>query len=455
MMHADLIAEVLVVGGGLAGVAAAVAAARDGARTVLVEGSHSLGGTATAGVNCSFMGMDVDLMGGLNEEIVSLLRAREGIIYGVHSPFSVESLKQVCFELCDHPNLSLVLGAAADDVMLTDGAVSGVTFRTKRGVDLVTARTVVDATGDGDVAAASGAEFELGDPATGDIQPVSLLFRMGNVDDRALVDYVRRNPDQFYTEDMLFICDDTTDPPLLIANGFFDWVRQQRSHGLSIGRDALGIIKTPNPGEVLVNSTRSSHVNALNVHELTRAAIDLRQQMATLVRCLQEGMPGFGDSYLIDSGGTLGVRETRRFRGVYQLTADDVQHSRVFDDCIARNFFPIDIHGPSSNPGGYTWIPPEGQGWYTIPFRCLVPERVDGLLLAGRCISVSHTAFGSTRSMPCCIATGQAAGVAASLSARHRSRARDVDVEQLQAHLTQQRVRLGSDIHSHASPTTG
>lgn len=434
--------DVLVAGAGLAGVAAAIGAARQGAEVVLVEASTTLGGTATAGLNCSFQGVDVEMMGGVGREIIERLIDRSGAIHGVYTPFSVETLKDICFEMLEEVGVKLRFGMFADEALMADSQVNGVVFRSKSRRELVRAQAVVDTTGDGDVAFMAGAPFEDGDPQTGERQPVTLLFRMGNVEIDEVLDYIEATPGQFYKEELLFVCDRTRNPPLVIANGFFDWVRDQKAKGLYLGREAIAIINTPNPREVLINATRTAEIDGLDPEALTRAMIDTRKQVRSLVERLVADMPGFRESYVVDTASLLGIRETRRILGEYQLTEDDVAEGREFEDGIARNFFPIDIHGPRSNPGGYTWIVPRGNGTYTIPVRCLIPRKVDGLVVGGRCISTTHVAFGSTRSMPCCIATGQAAGVTAAISADKGRPARTLDHRQIQQALQAQGVNL-------------
>jgi len=382
------------------------------------------------------------MMGGIGREIIERLVERSGAIHGVYTPFSVETLKDICFDMLDEAGVKLRFGMFADEALMDGDQVNGVVFRSKSRRELVRAQAVVDTTGDGDVAFMAGAPFEDGDPLTGERQPVTLLFRMGNVEIDEVLDYVEATPDQFYKENLLFVCDRTRNPPLMIANGFFDWVREQKAKGLYLGREAIAIINTPNPREVLINATRTAEIDGLDPEALTRAMIDTRKQVRSLVERLVEDMPGFKASYVIDTASLLGIRETRRILGEYQLTEDDVADGREFADGIARNFFPIDIHGPRSNPGGYTWIVPAGNGTYTIPVRCLIPRKIDGLVVGGRCISATHVAFGSTRSMPCCIATGQAAGVTAALSVEKKSPARALDHRHVQQALRAQGVNL-------------
>ena len=402
--------DVIVCGAGVAGISAAVAAGRAGASVLLIEKNCAIGGTATLGLNCSFEGVDTKLMGGIFSEMIEKLKERNAIIMGAYAPFSITDFQDVCLEMLYAADVTILF----DTVFEKFDEDGGLYLRTKNGTLLVKAHAYVDATGDGDLAVAAGADFEMGDPENQEIQPVSQLFRMGNVDIQRVLDYIAQK-DQFYKEKLLFVCDVSQDPPLLIGNGFFDWVEQQKKKGLRLGREAIAIIKTPNPGEVLINATRLSGINALDPIELSNAMREMTLQTRSLQKHLKETMPGFENAYVIDYAPMLGVRETRRIVGRYQLTQQDIEQGRRFPDAIASNFFPIDIHGPQSNPGGYAWILPGGDGVYDVPLRCIIPAKVDGVFVAGRCISSSHSAHGSTRTMPCCIATGQAAGICAAL----------------------------------------
>jgi hypothetical protein len=432
--------DVLVVGGGVAGIAAAIAAGRNGAQTVLVENLDTLGGTATVGVNCSFQGIDLEGMGGICAEIVKELTEQQAAILQAYTPFSIEIFKDIVFEMLEAAGVQLLFRMFAHDVLMDEDRIEGVFFRHKGGQDLIKAKVTIDATGDADIVSAARGECEVGDPKYGRTQPVSMLFRMGNVDIDAVIEQVRKNPDQFYKEKLLFMLDTSINPPLVLAHGWFNWVREQKKKGLYLQRDSLNIINLPEPGMVLINATRTCDINALNPYQASQAIVDERKQIKSLVKSLKEAMPGFKDAFIVDSASLLGVRESRRIVGSYQLTVDDIKECRDFTDKIARNFFPVDYHGPVDNPSGFEWIVPEG--YYSIPYRCLLPKRIDNLLVAGRCISVSPLALASVRSMPCCMATGQAAGTAAAKASKDKSKPRNLDVSSLQALLRNQGVHI-------------
>jgi hypothetical protein len=286
----------------------------------------------------------------------------------------------------------------------------------KSGLEALRAGIVIDTTGDGDVAARAGAPYGKGRTEDGLLQPVSLFFRVGNVDDGAVQAYMDEHPDD--------IC-------------FRDIVREAKEKGeFSHAKDWFTMFLLPRPGEWWANVSRVHGVDATDADQLTQAEIEGHRQVMYLVDFMRKRLPGFQNCYLLDTGTQIGVRETRRIMGEYVLTAEDVFGARRFEDAIARVSFPIDIHDPTGG-GGFFEGPRDGP-YYTIPYRCLVPLKVDNLLVAGRCISATHEAHGSLRVMPPCFATGQAAGTAAALALEMDTSPRKVDTVLLRESLAQQ-----------------
>jgi len=225
------------------------------------------------------------------------------------------------------------------------------------------------------------------------------------------------------------------------VHGLRDLIREATEAGvLELPREDVLFFGTPHAGEVSVNSTRVTGLLGTSVWDLTRAEWWSRQQMRQIVAFLRRYVPGFERAYAAQSGVQIGVRETRRIRGEYTLTAEDVLSARRFDDVIARGSYPIDIHNPEGRGTILKRLPP-GEA-YDIPLRCLLPQRVDRLVVAGRCISGTHEAHSSYRVMPVAMATGQAAGVCAALAARTGAAPRDVPACEVQREL----ARQGADI---------
>ena len=443
--------DVLVVGGGPAGIGAALGAADAGASVILVERYGFLGGNATAALVMPLMSFHTQRAAferadgaklfptdhGPGEPVVAgalagLLRrliATGGAITpspatGYVVPFDPELLKLAALELLDEAGVRLLFHAFASGVV-ADGRRRGVVFETKSGPIVIRAQTVVDCTGDGDIAAAAGARFEVGREMDGLVQPMTLMFRMVEFDRAGFETYVREHPDQWRG-----------------VHGLWDLIRRAADEGeLDLPREDILFFGTPHAREVSVNSTRVTGVLGTDVFDWSYAEWQSRAQLRQIVRFLQRRVPGFERAYCAQSGVHAGVRESRRIRGDYRLTADDVLSARQFDDVIARGSYPVDIHNPKGS-GTILKRLPDGAA-YDIPLRCLLPEGIDHLIVAGRCLSGSHEAHSSYRVMPIAMATGQAAGVCAALATQGEVAPRAVAARDVQAEL----LRQGADLH--------
>ncbi|MFD0585548.1 FAD-dependent oxidoreductase [Dactylosporangium darangshiense] len=342
---------------------------------------------------------------------------------GYTVPFDPELFKLVTYDMLSGCGVRLLLHAFASDLMPLPEGGSRCVFETKSGPVVLDADVVVDCTGDGDLAAAAGAPYEVGRPGDGLTQPITLMFRVGNVDRQGFLDYVHDHPDQWKG-----------------VHGLWDLIRQARDAGeLDLPREDILFFATPHHDEVSVNSTRIGGLG-ISVWDLTRAELATHRQLEQISRFLHDRVPGFAESYVIQSGVQVGVRETRRVLGDYQLTGEDVLSARSFDDVIARGAYPVDIHNPNG-PGTILRRLPQGSS-YDIPLRTLLPRDVDGLLVAGRCISGDHVAHSSYRIMPISVATGQAAGVCAALAARIGKAPREVPAAHVQRVLRAQGASL-------------
>ncbi|HEX2263995.1 MAG TPA: FAD-dependent oxidoreductase, partial [Pseudonocardiaceae bacterium] len=301
-------------------------------------------------------------------------------------------------------------------------------FETKSGPVVIDAQVVVDCTGDGDVAAASGAAFEVGRTEDGLVQPMTLMFRMVDFLQSRFADYVRVHPDQWRG-----------------VHGLWDLIQQATEAGdLELPREDLLFFATPHPHELSVNSTRVTRALGTSVWDLSRAEFVARRQLDQISRFLRDRVPGFENSYVAQSGVQVGVRETRRVLGDYQLTGNDILAAKKFPDAIARGAYPVDIHNPEGT-GTVLKRVPKGQA-YDIPLRCLLPRGVDRLIVAGRCISGTHVAHSSYRVMPIAMATGHAAGVCAALATRTDKLPRDVPAEEVQQELRAQGASLRAGV---------
>ena len=448
--------DVLVVGGGPAGLGAAIAAADAGASVVLAERYGFLGGNATAALVMPLMSFHTDMgrmqpaanaallptdhgpgkpvvdgvLGRLLERLVSAGGAiAPSLATGYVVPFDPEWFKLIALELLDEAGVQFLFHAFASGVLPGN---EGVIFETKSGPLVIRAKVIVDCTGDADVAVQAGAPCEVG-RADGLVQPMTLMFRVTEFRRAAFEAYVRENPKEWRG-----------------VHGLWALVRRATEAGeLDLPREDMLFFATPHDAEVSVNSTRVTRVLGADVWDLSYAEWCSRRQMRQIAAFLRRYVPGFEDSYVVQSGVQIGVRETRRVVGEYQLNADDVLSARKFDDAIARGAYPVDIHNPKGS-GTVLMRLPAGQA-YDIPLRCLLPKNTERLMVAGRCISGTHEAHSSYRVMPIVMATGQAAGVCAALAAKRASTPRNVPVEAVQRELLRQGASLRSELVAEAA----
>ncbi len=441
--------DVLIVGGGPAGLGAALGAATEGVNVILAERYGFLGGNATAGLVMPFMsyhtrssgegatgssdlfpidhGPGKPVIGGALSLLIKRLVQSGGAIppslqTGFVVPFDPEVFKCVALDLLDEAGVEFLFHSFASGV-IGRGHVEGVIFETKSGPIVIQPKVVVDCTGDGDVAAHAGAPFETGDRMQS-VQPMTLMFLIAGFDRKGFAAYVKEHPDQWDG-----------------VHGLWDLIRKASEAGkLELTREDILFFGTTHEQVLSVNSTRIVKVLGTDVWDLTYAEWKGRQQVRQIANFLIKYVPGFEKSYVSQSGTTMGVRETRRIVGQYQLTADDVLSGRQFEDGIARCPYPVDIHHPAG-PGTVLKPLPAGQA-YEIPLRCLLPLKVENLIVAGRCISGTHEALSSYRIMPVSMATGQAAGLCAALSVRKNRTPKSVPAQDVRIRLVQQNVEL-------------
>ena len=406
-------ADVVIAGSGPAGFAAAVNAARQGAKTVLIEALGNVGGIATSGMMSHFTGT---VKSRFYEELLHRMAERnEGAANGVRTiTIDPEQLKTLCLDMLEEAGVTLLLYTYASDVIMEDGVLRGIVAENKSGRFAITAHTVIDATGDGDLAARAGVPFTLGRETDSSMQPATIMFKVGGVDtDRAPF------PGTFET-----------------------LVETEKGELQALAREKLPhpaghllLYRTTLPGIVTCNMTNCTDINGLKAEDLTRGTEVCRSQLTPIVSFLREYVPGFEKCFLLSSAAMLGIRETRHFHGLYTLTMDDILEKKVFEDWVVRDAcFNFDVHnmtGAGLDVTGAQKHFPKGNS-YTIPYRCLLPVGTKGLLLAGRDISGTHMAHSDYRAMPICVAMGEAAGIAAALAAKEHTDVSEADVKKIQ-----------------------
>jgi hypothetical protein len=403
-------------------VAAGFAAARRGARTLILEQFNCLGGVATAGGHghiCLYSAWHSDerVVGGIPYEMARhTAELGYGVVDNSNADFEVEGLKIALERLAEACGCELLYHAFFVDVVMDGPRVDSVVVACKDGHLRIRAAQVIDCTGDGDVAARAGCAWEMGDEETGYCQPMTLMFTIGGVEYPRLQEFRRTfdGPDAWQLK-----------PVFREAQAAGD-MRPFQSQ-------VMGFWHTPTrPDQLGINFTHINHASCLTAADLTAATREGRRQVEESIAVFRKYIPGLERCYLISTPNTVGLRESRRVTGEYCLTREDVVAGRRFPDSIGWGSFFIDIHR-TDGPGmeGTCWWPEPGFK-YQIPYRILLPAGAANLQVAGRCASCTHEALGSLRVMPQCGVMGQAAGTAAALALAGGAAPREVEVGRLQ-----------------------
>jgi hypothetical protein len=433
--------NVAVVGGGPAGSAAAVSAARLGARVLLIEQQGFLGGLLTGAMVTPMLG------GHINEGFYSELTARLKKHGAIFEPAygegqNPEYLKLILEEMCVEANVELLYYTSCIGASVDDNVVTGVRIANKSGIQDIGDGVVIDCSGDGDVACLAGAQFQKGD-SSGTLMPVTIRFILGNVDIEKAVAFNRRYQKQFPTD---IPCANLTCPQIALS-AFETLIERAKENGEIHSEDwaYAGFAVPGRPGELVFNNPYVTGIDGTNAEDLTRAQVEGRKYVFEIADFFRKYVDGCQDSYVVSVAPMVGVRETRAIIGDYVITADDVLQGASFDDAIARNTYCIDLHSADGGRGdetesGINIQDPTKPGG--VPYRCLLPKGLENILVAGRCISGTRDANSALRVSANCMAFGQAAGVAAAMAVKGQITPRQIDVKELQKTLRAQGVAL-------------
>ena len=470
--------DVLVAGGGPAGFGAAIAAARNGARVILIEKAENLGGMFTGGLVMGFHGMRIhrnrhtvnvyqynnyyenQVIRGIPQEVNDRL-VEAGGAWGEKGRSTScvltdpEITKLVLEEFGREVGVDIWLQSLVTRPVVADGKITAILVENKSGQHLIKTKMVVDATGDADVAARSGAPYEVGGP-NGEFQPITLTFITGGVDLSKTIAYLKANPEEVQSGDIktweeLYL----KNLPLNII-AFYKLINQAYNNGdypMAEGaKNSLPFFAISSVfrwGQVVPDQTfqiadMAYNVNTTNGKEVSLAILNTRKQAMRLAKFMRKYVPGYENSYLLQTASQLGIRESRRIIGEYQLTQEDVGNGKDFEDSIARCGRAMNIHSFEGGKvgeihGGRKWLEIKDGKTYGIPYRCLLPKAgPDNLLVVGRAISVDRAALGSVRGQPPCMATGEAAGTAAALAIKTDTSMRTLNIESLRQQLLKQ-----------------
>ncbi len=427
--------DVAVLGGGPAGIAAAVGAARAGRRTLLIERYGFLGGMGTAAGVTNFCGLHANIFGEMHrvvQGIASDLLARIDRLGGLNAPhlilgkifaqaYDTAAYKIAADDLLAHHKVDLLFHALGAGVVMDGTHIRALMVETKAGRQAVRAGIFIDCSGDGDLAVWAGAPYEVGDNAGGMLYP-SMMFRLNGIDPAKAGDAWRTIPERMAQAE---------------AAGTHKFPRKS-----AIVRPQKSQI------EWRVNFTQVTRsdggaISGIDPDDMTRGEIEGRRQAVEAFKFLRT-VPGFENSYIVDLPPQLGIRETRRVIGGYMLTGEDVLGCASFADSIGVNGWPMEKHVPGDVTFEFPPIP-ESRGFNELPYRMLVPDGVDNLLVAGRCASMTHEGQSAARVSGACFVMGEAAGTAAALALSGNTIPRDISVEKLQQQLSMQGAFIGRD----------
>ncbi len=433
--------DVVVVGGGSAGICSAISAARTGSKTLLIENTGWLGGIGTTAAMVEFGPINrggLRVLGGLPYELMQRMKSFGGAelkddTEGLY--FAPETFAHVAMLMCEEAGVELLLHTRFVDSIVDGNKISGILIDNKEGMQIIRSKIFIDCSGDGDLFYKSGVPFEMGRDIDGKVQPMTLVFFVNNVNYAQFLNEVREktngDPDPY----------------------FVSLVKKAKTNGAF----KIPIVRPGSTGpvprfgrpydlsccEVFINGTNVIGKNGVNARDLTQAEIITRKQIYNMYEFLKSYVPGFEECYISHVPSEIGVRETRRVKGVYMLTQEDLLEFRRFEDTISVGFNMIDIHQVAGEDFDLTHFKP-GQ-YYSVPYRCLITNELDNLIVAGRCISVTHEALGAVRVMVNTMPIAQAAGTAASLAVQGKCSVRDINIGTLQSLLKKNDTVLGFD----------
>ncbi len=427
--------DVVVLGGGPAGITAAVAAARAGRRTLLIERYGFLGGMGTAAGVTNFCGLHANVFGEMHRVVQGIatdLLARIDRLGGLNAPhlilgkilaqaYDTAAYKIAADDLLAHHKVDILFHALGAGVVMEGPRIRALMVETKAGRQAVLAGIFIDCSGDGDLAVWAGASYEVGDNAGSMLYP-SMMFRLNGIDPAKAGDAWRTIPERMAQAE---------------AAGTHKFPRKA-----AIVRPQKSQIEWRVNFTQLARSDGSA-ISGIDPDDMTRGEIEGRRQAVEAFAFLRT-LPGFENSYIVDLPPQLGIRETRRVIGGYMLSGEDVLGCASFEDSIGVNGWPKESHVPGDVVFEFPPIP-QSRGYNELPYRMLVPEGVDNLLMAGRCASMTHEGQSAARVSGACFVMGEAAGTAAALALSGNTIPRDISVEKLQQQLTTQGAFIGRD----------
>lgn len=419
--------DIIVAGAGIAGISAAVKAARLGASVLLIEHYGFVGGMSTAGMVSPFMKHSINdetLVKGVFEDIEQEMISRKGMI---DNGFYASAFRASAYNLLSDANCAILLNARIIEVKRIGNKIHSVIVVTDDSELGIQADVFIDTTGDAQLVYLGGFPYQKGDEKTGKLQALTLFFRMAGIDVKAVIEYAKQHREDFFD----WMAYDFDFNKIISIAGFFSFVKRAISEKrLSEEVQYIFFTTLPESGEGSFNTSNILGVDGSTSEELTKAELIGKKQVAQVVELLQSEIPGFSNSILLETAVQVGVRETRRAVGDYIFTGDDIKQSRKFDDAIARACYGIDIHGQKDEESRMEHLK-EGE-YYEVPIRALIVKEADNLLVAGRCISSTREGHSALRIQPTSAATGEACGALAAIAVKNNKSVREIDYKEVQ-----------------------
>lgn len=453
--------DIIVAGGGTAGFAAALNAGRNGAKTLLIEKEYMIGGIMTAGLMAK-IAIEPFMTGIPTEFIMRLGKIKKAIPYEsfpkpwppsemVEIPVDAEACKLLAEDMLQEAKVKILYGTIVVGVTKTDdNVITGVIVENKSGRSVIPAKIFIDASGDADLCAYAGAQFEFGKDNNGICSASNMLSRIAGVDLVKTFDYLEANPDEITPrnrrgEESHFLNADIlreyafSDNPQFIQVGGFDKTVKRLLDDPAVSdwekevlqlRNGVHFMNTPVKDQVLVNTGRYKKLNGLDAMEISDAIIECRKQNWYIFNFLKKYIPGFENATLAETGSILGVRETRRVVGDYWHTIDDFKSRVRFDDAIMRSDDSVEFHNPSG-AGIHFELYTKGE-YEEISYRSILVKGFKNLMVVGRCWSADQLTLSANRNIGFCMGMGQAAGMAAAMAIKDNVSIREIDIKALQ-----------------------
>lgn len=436
--------DVIIIGGGVSGSIAGIAASRQGAKVLVIESAGFLGGSLTsAGVGpmMTFHAGNKQVIRGITDELIQRLKKAgkspghipDSTMYTYSvTPFDAEAMKYELESMLLESDGDILYHTMLAGVEVKNGIINSIKICNKSGLSDVKGRIFIDATGDADLAVGAGVPFTKGRKKDGAAQPMTLNIKFRNVDVEKLKDYIKNNPDNFTRMHKDITTMDKVERLSVI--GFVKEFNLAKQKGeISIKREDVLFFETNNPGEFIINTTRILGCDATDPWSLSKAEIEGRRQFIELESFFKNYIPGFENAVVASTGPNIGIRGSRQIKGVYTLTAEDLLTKRKFKDVIAHSGYPIDIHSPDGEGTTSTML--EWGDYYNIPYSTMITNEINNLIVVGRCISASFEAQAAIRLSPTAGAIGQAGGTAAAIAVKSNEDVRNIDINELQSTL--------------------